>query len=92
MNNPNLPLKEPDGERQKPTGNDVQPELPLAIVKHRLPAAKSTEAGAVLRVLHKIRWLPLIPVIMLTGGVIAMYFQPPGIRFAMRKMCIRDSL
>lgn len=38
------------------------------------------------RVLHKIRWLPLIPAIMLTGGVVAMYFQPPGIRVAMRTL------
>ncbi len=36
--------------------------------------------------LHKIRWLPLLPVVMLTGGVIAMYFQPPGIRIAMRTL------
>ena len=88
MSNPNLPLQEPSGDRppQNTAGDNAQPELPLAIVKHRLPAAKSTEAGAVLRVLHKIRWLPLIPAIMLTGGVIAMYFQPPGIRLAMRAL------
>lgn len=88
MSNPNLPLQEPAGERPPHTtaGSDAQPELPLAIVKHRSPSAKSTEAGAVWRVLHKIRWLPLIPAIMLTGGVIAMYFQPPGIRVAMRTL------
>ncbi len=88
MSNPKLPLQEPAGDRPPHTtvGSHDQPELPLAIVKHRLPATKSNEAAAVWRVLHKIRWLPLIPAIMLTGGVVAMYFQPPGIRVAMRTL------
>ena len=64
----------------------AQPELPLVIVKRGAPAAKAGKLVAAGQMLHKIRWLPLIPVIMLTGGVIAMYFQPPGIRVAMRAL------
>ncbi len=30
------------------------------------------------------RFVPLVMLIMMTGGLIALYFQPPGIRIAMR--------
>ncbi len=63
-----------------------EPALPLVVVdRHSVPAA-SRRSAAVKGALRKVRWLPLIPVIMLTGGVIAMYFQPPGIRVAMRAL------
>jgi HlyD family secretion protein len=84
----NQPPKQPtvgDGPPQETPGNRIEAQLPLAIVKQRTPAV-ATEPGVVLRVLHKVRWLPLLPLIMLTGGVIAMYFQPPGIRVAMRTL------
>ncbi len=82
-----MPLHEPSGDTaaQKPAST-AQPELPLAIIKHHIPSATSTNTATVLRILRKIRWLPLLPVMMLTGGVIAMYFQPPGIRVAMRAL------
>ena len=64
----------------------ARPELPLVIVKRGVPLSKAGDLGPLWQVLHKVRWLPLIPIIMLTGGVIAMYFQPPGIRVAMRAL------
>ncbi len=64
----------------------VQPALPLVIVKRGASAVKAGKFGAAGQLLHKFRWLPLIPVVMLAGGVIAMYFQPPGIRVAMRTL------
>ena len=67
----------------------ARPELPLVIVKRGSPVAKAGRFGMAGQVLHKIRWLPLIPVIMLTGGVIAMYFQPPGIRVAMHALVLQ---
>lgn len=67
-------------------GNPVESQLPLAIIKHRSPPSVATELGVVRRVLRKVRWLPLLPLVMLTGGVIAMYFQPPGIRVAMKTL------
>lgn len=81
---------EPSGaEGTSATGGQAKPglpELPLVIVNRGAPLSKVGSFGSVWQVLHKIRWLPLIPVIMLTGGVIAMYFQPPGIRVAMRAL------
>jgi HlyD family secretion protein len=62
------------------------PELPMVIVKRGAIADGASGGTKLWKALHKVRWLPLIPVIMLAGGVIAMYFQPPGIRVAMRTL------
>jgi HlyD family secretion protein len=62
------------------------PELPIEIVKRSRPNGASGQASPLLNMLYRLRWLPLLPVIMLAGGVIAMYFQPPGIRVAMRTL------
>lgn len=76
------------GAASAPAGGTkpAPPELPLVIVKRGAPLSKADGLGPVWPVLQKIRWLPLIPVIMLTSGVIAMYFQPPGLRIAMRAL------
>ncbi len=81
---------EPSGSRAGPSAQAQAkpelPELPLQIVKRGAPVATTGGLGPALQLLYKIRWLPLIPVIMLTGGVIALYFQPPGVRIAMRAL------
>ncbi len=87
MNKPRPPNLEHERSGSRPlSGNSAEPELPLVVVKHNAPPTSSMEAGQFGRMLRKVRWLPLIPVLMLTGGVIAMYFQPPGIRIAMRTL------
>lgn len=63
-----------------------KPDLPLLVVDRAAPVSAFRQPGRVMGLLQRFRWLPLIPVLMLTGGVIAMYFQPPGIRVAMRAL------
>jgi HlyD family secretion protein len=36
--------------------------------------------------LRRIRFLPLIPLLLMTGGVVGLYFQPPGVRWLMNKL------
>lgn len=76
-------MADPDQSRQK---HDSGPELPMVIVKRGTAAARQPARSMLRKALYKLRWLPLIPVVMLTGGIIAMYFQPPGIRVAMRTL------
>ncbi len=85
--------KPPSGEPAKSAGlppsgksDGTAPELPMQVVDRRAPAKTLRKATSRGSLLHRLRWLPLIPVVMLTGGVIAMYFQPPGIRVAMRTL------
>ena len=60
--------------------------MPLVVVERGKQAVATASRADLFRRLYRLRWLPLIPVIMLTGGIIAMYFQPPGIRVAMRTL------
>lgn len=53
--------------------------LPMLVVDRAgLPAEKPR--SGVLWVLRRFRFLPLIPLLMATGGVVGIYFQPPGLR------------
>lgn len=70
----------------KAGSNAAEPDLPLVVVSRNLPAAPARASTPLLRALYRIRWLPLIPTLLLTGGVIALYFQPPGVRIAMRTL------
>lgn len=55
--------------------------LPLVVVP-RQPASEPRRS-AIGRLLRRIRFLPLIPLLMMTGAVVGLYFQPPGVRFVM---------
>ncbi len=70
---------QPDGPERK--------ELPLLVVR-RDNAAAAAEPSGFRRILRLVPLIPLVMLIMLTGGLIAMYFQPPGIRLAMRALGI----
>lgn len=57
--------------------------LPLVVVKPALPTAPPSRVRKVLR---RMRFLPLIPLLVMTGGFIGIYFQPPGLQFMMRTL------
>lgn len=51
-------------------------KLPKAVVAPNVAAASQAGRGW----LHRLRFLPLIPLLVATGGVIGVYFQPPGLQ------------
>jgi HlyD family secretion protein len=63
-----------------PTPN-VPPDggLPKQVVAHDLAEPPKARYGW----LRRLRWLPLIPLLVMTGGVIGVYFQPPGLQKVM---------
>ncbi len=57
--------------------------LPLLVVAPETPT--TVDRGSRFWAFFRIaRFVPLVMALMMTGGLIALYFQPPGIRFAMR--------
>ncbi|HRE19675.1 MAG TPA: HlyD family efflux transporter periplasmic adaptor subunit, partial [Rhabdaerophilum sp.] len=63
----------------------AQPDaLPLVIRKGTSPVAtEQPTASLPWRIFKVARFVPLLMALMLTGGVIGLYFQPPGVRKAM---------
>lgn len=55
-------------------------DLPLAIVPRGRQALVALPSPVPRRILSAARFIPLVMAIMLLGGFIAIYFQPPGIR------------
>ena len=55
-------------------------QLPLDVVKRDGKALSGAPLPLWRRVLPRIRLLPLIPVLMMSGALIGIYFQPPGLR------------
>lgn len=71
----------PNGATARANGVNV-PDLPLQVVdRHTGPAPRKS---GILRRLRVLRFAPLIPLFLVTGGVVGMYFQPPGLKFVMR--------
>ena len=63
-----------------------EPQLPLVVVDRGAKPPAARQPGVVWRALRKVRWLPLLPVLMMTGAIVGMYFQPPGVRVVMRML------
>lgn len=63
----------------------AQPDaLPLVVRKGTSPATTEHPAPSLpWRIFKVARFVPLLMALMLTGGVIGLYFQPPGVRKAM---------
>lgn len=55
-------------------------DLPMALVRRGAIVAEPSRLRRAWRV---VRFVPLFMAVMLTGGFVAMYFQPPGIRILM---------
>ncbi|MBK9080830.1 MAG: HlyD family efflux transporter periplasmic adaptor subunit [Rhizobiales bacterium] len=56
-------------------------DLPRELVRRAAPTP--ARASALRRVWRVARFVPLVMAVMATGGFVAMYFQPPGIRILM---------
>jgi len=54
--------------------------LPLAVVQRGNAEGSEVALPLLRRVLWKIRFLPLVMLLLMTGGVIGLYFQPPGLK------------
>jgi HlyD family secretion protein len=77
----------PAGEPGKAATPQADPEagrhLPLAVVDRSASTALTVTSERRRGLFRVLRVLPLIPLLLVTGGVIGLYFQPPGVRKAM---------
>ncbi len=67
----------------------AKPELPMVIVPRGTPAAIANRPGRIRRVFNVVRFVPLIMALIMTGGVIGLYFQPPGMQKMMGWLNLR---
>ena len=51
--------------------------LPRQVVNRQSPAARSSQWWQTLR---RLRYVPIIMGLVMLGGIIGLYFQPPGLR------------
>ncbi len=61
-----------------------EPRLPMLVVRRE--GAVAAAPGRLSQVLRTIRWIPLVMMLVMTGGFIGLYFQPPGLQFLMRTL------
>lgn len=63
---------------------DSRPDsLPLVVRKDSMPVGGEAAPSLPWRIFRVARFVPLLMALMLTGGVIGLYFQPPGVRKVM---------
>ena len=74
-------------DQVRPTPEAEEPPLPRSIISHDEAAAESSAAASVVPAarpathwLRRLRWLPVAMALVATGGVVGLYFQPPGLR------------
>jgi HlyD family secretion protein len=63
--------------------SNLRSPLPLAVVR-RDPAGAPTPPPPWQRALRKVRFAPLLLALVAFGGVVGMYFQPPGLKLFFR--------
>lgn len=74
-------LEAPDQARKEHQQKDA---LPLVVRNGAAPVATDASAPSLPWRIFKIaRFVPLLMALMLTGGVVGLYFQPPGVRKVM---------
>ena len=59
-------------------------DLPVLAVDRSRPSPSPTLAQRIVGSLWRIRFLPLVMGLVMTGGIVGMYFQPPGLKFIFR--------
>ncbi len=74
----------PQGTSQAPAVvpaiRQASPDLPMVVIDHTAAAPKP---GLVRRIFRVVRFVPLVMALLFTGGLIGLYFQPPGLQKAM---------
>lgn len=66
-------------DNQEAEGEDVPASLPLQVVDHTMPAPVSRRQSR-FRLPSKLILLPLFLITLFSGGIIGLYFQPPGLK------------
>lgn len=62
----------------------TEPDLPMRIVERDVIPAEGDLPSLRRRVIRIARFVPLVMALMATGGLIGLYFQPPGLRKLMQ--------
>ncbi len=63
------------------TDEASRPALPMVLVPRGAAQLPQAAPGPIWRVFKVARFVPLIMALVMTGGVIGLYFQPPGLKF-----------
>lgn len=72
------------GAQEKPESGTAEPALPLLVVERSAEGVSSMPSERKLdRVLRLIPILPVVLVSVALGGIVGLYFQPPGLQKAM---------
>lgn len=64
---------------------DGRSNLPMVVVRREPPAVAAAPSPA-RRALRRLRLVPLVMALVMLGGFIGLYFQPPGLRLLMRTL------
>ena len=59
-----------------------EPALPLLVVRRDEARPPVSRVAALWRLLRPLRFVPLVMATVMLGGIIGLYFQPPGMRRA----------
>lgn len=60
------------------------PDLPHVVVARSPARSAAKRRHPIIGGLLALRWLLLVPAVVLTGGLVGLYFQPPGLQVVMR--------
>lgn len=60
-----------------------EPALPLLVVRRDEARPPVSRVAALRRLLRPLRFVPLVMATVMLGGIIGLYFQPPGMRLVM---------
>ena len=72
----------PDDRNAYPATASRDPDLPMIVVSRGRDLV-AQDPGAIRRIFKVVRFVPLVMAIIMLGGVIGLYFQPPGMRLVM---------
>lgn len=73
-----LPGQNTDGAEKKP--NPGEDDLPLRAVERDQSSGDRATRDMAIAVAKRARFIPLVMALVATGGVIGLYFQPPGLQ------------